>query len=214
MLEIFIPTYLKNKSLEINKISTNFKGAVKKLWWKIEEFESTFFRGTLVSTKKYSEDFIILCNWEFWEYYFLDYDISSPLQRGARGGDLFTSGTRIIWQNQISQRLNKIMLHVAEITEILSSNNLLTNTKKEEILAKIKHTFFSLAGVIFLLYGLQKKATQNLEELENYSWKAEYEWQAALLKETSLTKSIELQAAIDKLEGKIEMFIWVIGKLI
>jgi hypothetical protein len=35
-----------------------------------------------------------------------------------------------------------------------------------------------------------------------------------ILKETSITKSIELKANIDKLEGKIEMFISVISNFI
>jgi hypothetical protein len=64
------------------------------------------------------------------------------------------------------------------------------------------------------LYSLKEKTDNNLDELNNYSWKIEYEWQAVLLKETSLTKSIELKANIGKLEGKIEMFISVINKLI
>jgi hypothetical protein len=37
------------------------------------------------------------------------------------------------------------MLNVAEITAILNSDNLLTNSKKEEILIKIKNSFFALS---------------------------------------------------------------------
>jgi hypothetical protein len=53
-----------------------------------------------------------------------------------------------------------------------------------------------------------------LSDLKKYSWKIEYEAQAMLLKETSLTKSIELKANIDKLEWKIEMFTDIISKII
>jgi hypothetical protein len=37
------------------------------------------------------------------------------------------------------------MLNIAEITAILNSDNLLTNSKKEEILVKIKNSFFALS---------------------------------------------------------------------
>jgi hypothetical protein len=61
------------------------------------------------------------------------------------------------------------MLNIAEITGILNSDNLLTNSKKEEILEKIRNSFFALSGVIFLLYSLKEKTDNNLDELNNYS---------------------------------------------
>ncbi|MDQ7022140.1 MAG: hypothetical protein Q9M97_01160 [Candidatus Gracilibacteria bacterium] len=106
------------------------------------------------------------------------------------------------------------MLDIADVTGILNSDKLLTNSKKEEILIKITNSFFSLSGVIFLLYSLKDKTQNNLNELNNYSGKIEYEGHASLLKETSITKNIELKANISKLEGKIEMFIGVINNLI
>ena len=106
------------------------------------------------------------------------------------------------------------MLDIAEITAILNSDKLLTNSKKEEILEKIKNSLFALSWIIFLLYSLKQETQKNFEELNNYSWNIEYEAQAELLKETSLTKNIELQASIDKLENKVEMFIWVINNFI
>jgi len=209
MLEIFIPTIIKNNNLEINKISDNFLSVLKNNFsgFKITEFSSTFFEWIKIIWKKIDEDLIILCNWEFWENYFLDYDIID-------NKEIKSLWIKIIWQNKIWEEIQKIMLNIAEITGILNSNILLTNSKKEEILKKIKHSFSALSWVIFLLYSLKEKADENLEELEKYSWKIEYEWQAVLLKETSLTKSIELKANIDKLEWKIEMFISVINKLI
>jgi len=211
MLEIFIPTLIKKQKLEINKISNNFLNVLEKL--KIENnlivknFESTFFEWIKINSKNFDQNLIILCNWEFWNNYFIDYDFSKKINT-----EIFW--VKIIWQNKIWEEIQKIMLNIAEITGILNSDNLLTNSKKEEILVKIKNSFFALSWVIFLLYSLKEKADENLSDLENYSWKVEYEAQAMLLKETSLTKSIELKANIDKLEWKIEMFIDVISKII
>lgn len=213
MLEIFIPTQIKNNKLEINRISANFLDAVKTLHWKVQNFESTFFSGIKINTEIFNENIIILCNGEFWKKYFLDYDIDSPSleERIVGRGILWV---KIIWNNEIWNDIQKIMLNIAEITGILSSENLLTHSKKQEIVEKIQITFFSLSWVVFLLYELKEKAQENYDELSTYSWNIEYEWQAQLLKETSLTKNIELQASIDKLEGKIEMFIWVIWKIL
>jgi hypothetical protein len=209
MLEIFIPTWIKNQKLQINNIPDKLLKILENSFLELEiiNFESTFFNWIKLNSKKIDKDLIILCNWEFWENYFLDYD-------NLENKNIITSWIKIIWENQIWEKIQKIMLDIAEITWILNSNNLLTNSKKEEILIKITNSLFSLSWVIFLLYSLKEKTQENLDELNNYSWKIEYEWQASLLKETSLTKNIELQANIDKLEGKIEMFIWIITKLI
>ena len=209
MLEIFIPTWIKNQKLKINKLSDNLIKILENSFSeiKISNFESTFFSWIKINTEILDENLIILCNWEFWENYFINYDFTEKINT-----KIFW--IKIIWENKISENIQKIMLNIAEITGILSSDNLLTNSKKEEILVKIKDSLFSLSGIIFLLYSLKKETENNLEELNNYSWKIEYEWQALLLKETSITKNIELKANIDKLEGKIEMFIWVILKFI
>ena len=213
MLEIFIPTWIKKQKVQINDISDNFLNVLKNSFIDLEiiNFESTFFEWIKIISKNLDENLIILCNWEFWNNYFIDYDISFPLLPKEGLGEVWI---KIIWQNKIWEEIQKIMLNIAEITGILSSDNLLTNSKKEEILIKIKNSFFALSWVVFLLYSLKQKVEQNLIELENYSWKIEFEWQAVLLKETSLTKSIEIKANIDKLEGKIEMFIGVISNLI
>jgi len=207
MLEIFIPTWIKNQKISINNISDNFLNSVKILHWKIEEFESKFFSWIKIHSKDLDENLIILCNWEFWKNYFIDFDFTKNINT-----KIFW--VKIIWENQIWEDIQNIMLNVAEITWMLSSNILLTNSKKEEILQKIKNSFFSLSWIIFLLYSLKQKTEKNLDELNNYSWKVEYEAQASLLKENSITKNIELKANIDKLEGKIKMFISVISNLI
>ncbi len=213
MLEIFIPIWIKKQKVQINDISDNFLNVLKNSFIDLEiiNFESTFFEWIKIISKNLDENLIILCNWEFWNNYFIDYDISSPLLPKEGLGEVWI---KIIWQNKIWEKIQKIMLNISEITWILNSDKLLTNTRKNKILIKIRNSFFALSGVIFLLYSLEEKIEKNLEELNSYSWKVEFEGQASLLKETSLTKSIELKANINKLEGKIEMFIWVIGKLI
>lgn len=209
MLEIFIPTWIKNNKLKINNISDNFLEIINNTFSKIEitYFESSFFSGIKISSNNFDENLIILSNWEFWDNYFIDYDFTKKINTQV-------FWIKIIWENQIWENINKIMLDVAEITWILNSNNLLTNSKKEEILIKIKNSLFSLSWVIYLLYSLKDKIENNLEKLNNYSGKIEFEAQSSLLRETSLTKKIELNANINKLEGKVEMFIWVITKLI
>jgi hypothetical protein len=209
MLEIFIPTWIKNQKIQINNISDVFLDVLKNNFSEAEvnKFESTFFSGIKINLENFDENLIFLCNWEFWENYFLNYDFTKKINT-----EIFW--IKIIWENKIWENIQKIMLNIAEITWILNSDNLLTNSKKEEILVKIRNSFFALSGVIFLLYFLKEKADENLVDLENYSWKIEYEAQASLLKETSITKSIELKANIDKLEGKIEMFISVINNFI
>ena len=207
MLEIFIPTKIKNKNLEINNISKNFIKVLKESFKEVEltSFDSKFFEWIKLFSKNLDKDLVILCNWEFWENYFIDYDFTKNLEE---------IWTKILWENKIQTKIEEIEINISEITQILKSNKLLTNSKKQEILNKIKQSFFALSWVIFLLYSLKQETQKNFEELNNYSWNIEYEAQAEFLKETSLTKNIELQASIDKLEDKVEMFIWVISNFI
>lgn len=211
MLEIFILTNIKDYS-KINNISDNFfdvlnnndKEIFKKL--KLEKFESKFFEWIKISSDIFLKELIILCNWEFWEDYFINYD---PIEY-----NFHSLWTQIIWESKIWEKISKIMLNIAEVTGMLNSNKLLTYSKKDDIKKKIDSSFFTLSGIIFLLYSLKQKTENNLEDLKNVKWKSEYEWQAMLLSETSITKKIELQAAIDKLEWKIELFLSTIKSLI
>lgn len=207
MLEIFIPQKIKNY-WSINNISDNFLKIIHKSFndLNIEKFESAFFEWIKIKSNIFNKNLIILCNWEFWENYFMDYDYIE--------NNFETLGIQIIWENKISNKINEIMLNIYEITLQLNSNKLLTNTKKEEIKSKIDNSFFTLSWIIFLLYSLKKETENNLKELRQVKWKVEYEWQAMLLSETSITKNIELKAAIDKLEIKIELFIDTIKSLI
>jgi len=207
MLEIFIPIEIKwyQKINDIrdeflNIINTNFDNL------QIHEFDSTFFSWVLLKLDYFSEDLIVLCNWEFWENYFVDFDYLE--------NNFDFLGVKILWENQIWDKIWEIMQDFTQITSMLNSNNLLTNSKKELIKDKVTNSFFTLSWVVFLLYSLLKETKNNIKELEEIDWKVEYEWQAMLLNETQKTKQIELQAWIDELEWKVEIFILAVKWLI
>ncbi|MDQ7022139.1 MAG: hypothetical protein Q9M97_01155 [Candidatus Gracilibacteria bacterium] len=103
MIEIFIPTLIKNQELQINKISDNFLNAIKIFDLKIETFESTFFSGIKIKSKIIDKDLIILSNGEFGNNYFIDYDI-------LENKNIITSGIKIIGQNQIGENIQKLCL--------------------------------------------------------------------------------------------------------
>ncbi len=207
MLEIYIPTKIK-WYLEINKIKKAFlniiKGNYKDL--EINEFNSTFLSWVKIKSNKFLESLIILCNWEFWEYYFIDTDFQK--------NNFPHLWTKIISEDEIQNKIEKITKNIDFIIWELNSNKLLTNTKKEKVKEKINKTLFTLSWIIFLLYNLKEKTLQNISELSGYKWKIEYESQAKLLSEISETKEIELQASIDKLEGRIDLYIKILKRFI
>ena len=206
MLEVFIPIKVNN-SLEINYFSDKFKNIVSNSFWDVEinKFNSKLIYWIYLNSKKLDKDLIILLNWEFGVYYFLDYD--------ALVNWISSFWTLILKPNDISNKIKNIYLDFEEIILELNSSKLLTNTKKEKIKDKIDNVFFMLSGILFLLYKLKNKTESNLEELNSYDWLIEYEWQASLLSETSKTKKIELEATIIKLEDKVEMFLNTINSL-
>jgi len=209
MLEIFIPLTVKTNNLEINNISKLFLDTLKNNFSSLEliDFESKYINWLKLQINKFDNDLVILCNWEFGEDYFINYDlIDNP--------NIITFWTKFIWINDLSKKIEKIDLKISEIIDFLNSNKLLTNSKKQEILEKIKYSFFSLSWILFLLYSLKEKSDENIKQLSDYSWKIEYEAQAKLLSETSRLKSIELNETIVKLEEKISLFIEVISKFI
>lgn len=209
MLEIFIPLTVKTNNLEINNVSKLFLDTLKNNFSSLEliDFESKYINWLKLQINKFDNDLVILCNWEFGEDYFINYDlIDNP--------NIITFWTKFIWINDLSKKIEKIDLKISEIIDFLNSNKLLTNSKKQEILEKIKYSFFSLSWILFLLYSLKEKSDENIKQLSDYSWKIEYEAQAKLLSETSKLKSIELNETIVKLEEKVKLFIEVISKFI
>jgi len=207
MLEIFIPIEIKWYQ-KINDIRDEFFNIIKENFdnLQVQDFDSTFFSWVFLKLDYFSEDLIVLCNWEFYNHYFVDFDYLE--------NSFDFLWVKILWENQISDKIWEIMQDFTQITSMLNSNNLLTNSKKELIKNKVTNSFFSLSWVFFLLYSLLIETQNNIKELEKLEWKVEYEWQAMLLNETQKTKQIELQAWIDKLEWKVEIFILAVKWLI
>lgn len=207
MLEIFIPTKIK-KSLDLNNISEDLVSLIRKSFPEacISKFESSFFEWFSIKSDVFLEDLIRLSNWEFGEFYFISFDYLKH--------SFYFSWTKMLWENKIYEKIELIDDDIKSIIDILKSNNLLTNSKKQEIKEKIKKSLFVFSWIIFLLYSLLENTKNNIDKLESYDWLAEYEWQATLLTETSKTKKIELEASISKMEWKLEFFIDSISKLI
>ncbi len=207
MLEIFIPTHIKQR-IFINDFSLDLKKILKKNFniKKIEEVNSKTFSWVFFELEKFDLDLIILLNWEFWKFYFLDYDI-------IKHKNIKTFWTSILKIEQIEKNLGKIETDITEILEVLNSNNLLTNTKKEDILIKINKIFFSLSGIWFILYKNKLELEKNSKTLENYKWLVEYEAQAKLLKQLSKTKKIEISANLEKFENMLEIYLEALEKV-
>ena len=101
----------------------------------------------------------------------------------------------------MDEEIQSIQKNFAYITQELSSTKLLTLSKKQTIRSKIDETFFTLSGILFLLYSLKEKTLENTQLLENIDEKnIEMSAQAELLKETNKTKILEIQSQIDKFE--------------
>ena len=101
----------------------------------------------------------------------------------------------------MDEEIQSIQKNFAYITQELSSTKLLTLSKKQIIRSKIDETFFTLSGILFLLYSLKEKTLENTQLLENIDQKnIEMSAQAELLQETNKTKILEIQSQIDKFE--------------
>lgn len=202
MLEIFIPTEIF-ETLSIHVVSSRLLSLIKGHFAvTITPFESSFFRGYHIRTSEF-QDIVTLCNGQFGTGYFIDYDWKN---------------TKIIslWKcffqpDSIGQELATISANFDSIVQTLNSESLLTNTKKEESIKKIKNWFFLLSGVVFNLVELRRKVRDNIHELEvitkDPEQEIEYQSHGELLVETLRTKEIELTASIETLEQKVAIFI-------
>jgi hypothetical protein len=77
--------------------------------------------------------------------------------------------------DDINNNIIKISEEFEKIMQELSGNKLLTQSKKVEIQNKINTTFFTIAGILFLLYSMRDKSLLNYEELSSYNGMVEYE---------------------------------------
>ena len=206
MLEVFIPLKIKN-NLEINYFSDKLWTIIKNsfLGIEIKVFETELITWIYLNTENLDLDLIVLLNWEYGRFYFVDYDFL-----------LFSINCfwiKILKPDDISEKIKDIYLNFEEIILELKSSKLLTISKKEEIKTKINEVFFTLSWIYFVLYKLKTKTESNLKDLNSYNWLAEYEWQASLLSEVSKTRKIELEATIMKFEKQVEMFLETVNSL-
>ena len=207
MLEIFIPIKIKEK-IFINNFSEKLEKIIRKNF-EIKNFkkiETRIFSGIFLELKKINFDLIILSNWEFWEFYFLDYDL-------IKYKNLETFWTSILRIEQIEKNLKQIEKNIDEIMKTLKSNKLLTTSKKQEIEKKINKIFFTLSWILFILHKNKNLLEKNNKILEKYKWLAEYEAQARLLKETSKTKKIQISANLEKFENMVEIYLETLEKI-
>lgn len=206
-LEIFIPEVLFDE-IRINTFSESTYSLLQKNYETIEKqsFRSKYCHATVLKLKEYDQDFISICNGEFWKYYFLDYDFDRQ--------SFISSGRKILSPQMMDEEIQSIQKNFAYITKELSSTKLLTLSKKQTIRSKIDETFFTLSGILFLLYSFKEKTLENTQLLENIDEKnIEMSAQAELLQETNKTKILEIQSQIDKFEWKVELFFQTIHKL-
>ncbi|OIP51977.1 hypothetical protein AUK10_04180 [Candidatus Gracilibacteria bacterium CG2_30_37_12] len=210
MLEIFIPTEIPDILL-LHRVDSGFLALLQDNFVvTIRPFETRFFRGFHITSKDLTQDIVTLCNGTFGSEYFIDYDWENT--------HIMTLGKRFFQPDSIGQELQSITSDFDSIVRTLNSDTLLTNSKKEESIQKIQHSFFLLSGVIFNLTELLRKTREHVLELEvlsrDASQKSEYQGQSALLMEPLKTKEIELTSSIVLLEQKIAMFIDVTKFLI
>jgi hypothetical protein len=206
MWEIFIPEKIFDKII-INTFSEKLMDLIEEHFEILEKniFKTTHCIWTYVKIKNPQQDLFSLLNWELWNKYFADYDFLKE--------DFEITWTKILKPEDLNHNIKKISEEFEKIVQELSWNKLLTESKKSEIQDKIKTTFFTIAGILFLLYNIRDKALLNHKELSEYNGMIEYESQAALIWETAKTKSIELSAQIIKFENKSEVFFTTIQKI-
>lgn len=206
MWEIFIPEYIFTK-INMNTLSNDILELLKNNFKniKIINFKSNYCIWKHITIQKIDQEFISLLNGELWEFYFIDYDF---LQQ-----DLISSGTKILKPEDITKNITKISWEFESIIYDLSWKKLLTNSKKIDIQNKINKAFFTISGILYLLYALRDKTCENQQELRDYTWVIELEAQANLIWESAKTKKIELTAQIEMFENKSRVFFETIQKI-
>ncbi len=208
MWEIFIPEKIFD-IIHINNIWENILQIFEKHFWKYtkQSFESTYCKWIKFEFEQLDQDLVSILNGEFGKFYFIDYNFDKQ--------NIITHGKKILWIWDIWDEIKSIENKFEKIIQELSSNNLLTISKKEKIHKNIKETFFTISWILFLLYWLKQKIIENLNDLENIDDnQIELKSQAALLRENNITKKIEIQAQIYTFEAKSQLFFQTIHSLL
>ena len=207
MLEVFVPENIKDK-IFLNNISKKLEDIIMSSFnlKKIKKIQTKNMFGTLFLFEKFDSDFIVLSNWEFGKYYFVDYDF-------IENNDIEYSWVSIYKNTNIEKELKNIWKNIEEILEVLSSDKLITNTIKQNILNKINDTFFTLSWVLYVLQKNKYLSEENAKILDEYDWNIEYESQAKLLNITTENKRLKLDLNIEKYENMIELYLWSLEKI-
>lgn len=203
MLEIFVPQRIFDK-ISINFITENELGELEKNFENLEikDFKTNILSGFSLSIPEYDEDLIIFSNWKFGKKYFSDNDFTK--------NHIFSFWKPFYKDQNFFKDLENIDKDIFQIKSELESNTLLTNSKKIEMKEKIEYIFFLLSWVYFNIFTLLEKTNQNISELQNLDSKAEYEATAELIIESSKTKKVELESALQSLENRISLFYQII----
>ena len=203
MLEIFFPQRIFDKisinfmaENEIKELEKNFENL------EIKDFKTNILSGLSLKIPKYDEDLIIFANGKFWKKYFSDNDFTK--------NHIFSFWKPFYKDQNFFKDLENIDKDIFQIKSELESNTLLTNSKKIEMKEKIEYIFFLLSWVYFNIFTLLEKTNQNISELQNLDSKAEYEATAELIIESSKTKKVELESALQSLENRISLFYQII----
>lgn len=208
MFEAFIPLEIKWE-LVINRPDSSFFDIMKTdLWVEIISYSSDFFSWVHIIWRNNINEVIIVLNWTFWNRYFIDADWQKKT--------LTVLWDRFYSPDILGKELNNIVADFDSIIKTLKSDKLLTLSKKEEILKKVKDSFFFLSSIDFTLNNLLDKTLANMKDLEDIAKdsKVEFEWNSLLLLETLKTKKIELEAQLSTLGDKTKLFISAVSSLL
>lgn len=207
MQEIFIPTtFFDGKTINI------ITPSCREIFHMFPDIIECNFTSDLLSWISFQykseipEDIVRMCNGEFWSYYFIERDLGNT--------KVFSSGSAIVWNTKLFERIPEIYNTIDSIMQELASESLMTRTKMEEIQTKIQDTLFVLSGLIYTLERLVWASEENKQYMQEYSGDMQYESQALLLEKLSEQKIQELQEIKEVLYPKLVLFLETITKII
>lgn len=210
MFEIFVPINLK-WVIHLQNFPNNLNPIIKREFWlEWNFFDSNLLDWFYISWDHHIDELIVVCNGLFGSMYFLDYDWQK--------NNIEILGNPIMKPDKFSLEISKITQDFEKIKDILKSENLFTNSKKDEVISKIKKIYFTLSWLIFNLFNLLKKIQQNIKDLDDINddkrVSVDFWGNSLLFKESLLTKEIELKNQIETLENKTTLFIEATKKIL